>query len=207
MNDMTGMSAFARAESPVATNAAADSIEIGRVLDIAGSSSQITLDAQMLAQFQSHPDPSIAAAGQVGSQVKLKVDDRWLIANVRSMRLAEADGDLILAQIDFLGEGDEIHVPGKLVHFRRGVTRYPIPGCRIFPVSNADMKQMFAADERAHIEIGTIYPTKDIRGALYVDAMLGKHFALLDRPAPANRPPPPSSSTASASWPPKAISS
>src|SRR3546814_2021359 len=27
--------------------------------------------------------------------------------------------------------------------------------------------------------IGTVYPTKDIRGSLYVDAMLGKHFALL----------------------------
>ena len=179
MNEMTGMNAFARVESPEATDAATAAVEIGRVMDIAGSSSQITLDSQTLAQLQSHPDPSIAAAGQVGSQVKLKVDERWLIANVRSMRLAEADGDLILAQIDFLGEGDEDPRTGKLVHFRRGVTRYPIPGCRIFPVSNADMKQMFAADERAHIEIGTIYPTKDIRGALYVDAMLGKHFALL----------------------------
>ena len=38
---------------------------------------------------------------------------------------------------------------------------------------------MFAADERAHIEIGTVYPTKDVRAALYVDALLGKHFALL----------------------------
>jgi len=106
MNDMTGMSAFARVDVPV-TAAGANSVEIGRVMDIAGSSSQITLDAQILAQLQSHPDPSIAAAGQVGSQVKLKVDERWLIANVRSMRLAEADGDLILAQMDFLGEGDE----------------------------------------------------------------------------------------------------
>ncbi len=41
------------------------------------------------------------------------------------------------------------------------------------------MRQMYAADDRAHVEIGTVYPTKDIRGALYVDAMLGKHFALL----------------------------
>jgi MoxR-like ATPase len=30
-----------------------------------------------------------------------------------------------------------------------------------------------------HIEIGNVYPTKDIRAALYIDAMLGKHFALL----------------------------
>jgi hypothetical protein len=46
-------------------------------------------------------------------------------------------------------------------------------------VTGKDLKQMFAADERAHIEIGTVYPTKDVRGALYVDALLGKHFALL----------------------------
>ena len=41
------------------------------------------------------------------------------------------------------------------------------------------MKQMYAADDRPHIEIGNVYPTKDIRAALFVDAMLGKHFALL----------------------------
>src|SRR3712207_9495503 len=38
---------------------------------------------------------------------------------------------------------------------------------------------MFSADERPHIEIGTVYPTRDVRGALYVDAFLVKHFALL----------------------------
>ena len=32
---------------------------------------------------------------------------------------------------------------------------------------------------RPHIEIGTVYPTDDIRGALYVDPMLSKHFAVL----------------------------
>ena len=50
---------------------------------------------------------------------------------------------------------------------------------RSFRSRGEDLKQMFAADERAHIEIGTVYPTKDVRGALYVDALLGKHFALL----------------------------
>ena len=33
--------------------------------------------------------------------------------------------------------------------------------------------------DRAHIEIGTVYPTRDMRASLYVDAMLGKHFALV----------------------------
>ena len=38
---------------------------------------------------------------------------------------------------------------------------------------------MFAASDEPHIEIGTVYPTDDIRGALYVDPMLSKHFAVL----------------------------
>ncbi|MBU6208057.1 MAG: DUF87 domain-containing protein, partial [Alphaproteobacteria bacterium] len=42
-----------------------------------------------------------------------------------------------------------------------------------------DMKQIYAADDRPHIEVGNVYPTKNVRGALFVDAMLGKHFALL----------------------------
>jgi hypothetical protein len=41
--------------------------------------------------------------------------------------------DRIAAQVDFLGEGDEEKLTGKLYKFRRGVTRYPTPGCAVFP--------------------------------------------------------------------------
>ena len=41
------------------------------------------------------------------------------------------------------------------------------------------MRAIFAADDSPHVEIGTVYPTDDIRGALYVDPMLSKHFAIL----------------------------
>jgi DNA helicase HerA-like ATPase len=68
---------------------------------------------------------------------------------------------------------------GKLYRVRRGVTRYPMPGCEVFPITTADLKQIYAADDRANIAVGTVYPTRDIRAALYVDAMLGKHFALV----------------------------
>src|SRR5260221_8465536 len=64
-------------------------------------------------------------------------------------------------------------------NFRRGVTRYPIPGAEVLPVSTDDMRAIFAASDDPHIEIGTVYPTDDIRGTLYVDSMLGKHFAVL----------------------------
>jgi uncharacterized protein len=151
---------------------------IGAVLEIAGSSSQVMFDPAEVEALGASGDAAIANSGQVGSQIKMRVGSIWLIANVRSLRL-DASGDRILAQVDFLGEGDEEKLTGKLYKFRRGVTRYPTPGCAVFPVSTADLKQIYAADDRAHIEIGNVYPTRDIRAALYVDAMLGKHFALL----------------------------
>jgi DNA helicase HerA-like ATPase len=149
---------------------------IGLVTDIAGSSSAAMFDPGALDALSGSTDIAIANAGTVGSQVKLRVGSTWLIANVRSLKLADGG---IAAQIDFLGEGDEEKLTGKLYKFRRGVTRYPTPGTQIFPVSTADLKQIYAAEDRAHIEIGNVYPTKDIRAALYIDAMLGKHFALL----------------------------
>ena len=47
------------------------------------------------------------------------------------------------------------------------------------PVTHRRLRAIFAASDEPHIEIGTVYPTDDIRGALYVDPMLGKHFAVL----------------------------
>ncbi len=149
---------------------------IGHVVEIAGSGSQIRVDSAMLAGLQAHADPSVAMSGQVGSQIKMIVGAAWLIANVRTLR-ANDDGSLV-AHVDFLGEGIKDSA-GKLSNFRRGVTRYPIPGCDVLPVTTEDLRSIFAASDEPHIEIGTVYPTDDIRGALYVDPMLGKHFAIL----------------------------
>jgi DNA helicase HerA-like ATPase len=181
MTEMLGSQAFDRAAPATAGAPPADAAgqEIGIVIEIAGSSSQVMLDLHALDIAGRNSDPVAASAGQVGSQIKMRVGNAWLIANIRSLKLADGSTDRIAAQVDFLGEGDEERLTGKLYKFRRGVTRYPTPGCRVFPVTTADLKQIYAADDRANIEIGTVYPTRDIRAAMYVDAMLGKHFALL----------------------------
>ncbi|HEU4499199.1 MAG TPA: DUF87 domain-containing protein [Sphingomicrobium sp.] len=150
---------------------------IGRVLEIAGSGSRVVMDASKMMELQGHSDPSIAMSGQVGSQVKMKVGSSWLVANVRTLRAGDEDGTVI-ANVDFLGEGSQ-RSDGGLSSFRRGVTRYPIPGAAILPVTTGDMQAIFAADDSPHVEIGTVYPTDDIRGTLYVDPMLSKHFAIL----------------------------
>ena len=154
----------------------ADLPPIGIVAEIAGSGSRIQMDGAALAATSNHADPSVAMSGQVGSQVKMLVSNSWLIANVRTMKSGE-NGEVIAA-IDFLGEGQR-DSNGAMTNFRRGVTRYPIPGDKVLPVSTQDLRAVFAADDSPHIEIGTVYPTDDIRGALYVDQMLSKHFAVL----------------------------
>src|SRR5690606_33574378 len=152
---------------------------IGVVLEIAGSGSQIALDPQRLNDCMKDDDPSIALAGQVGSQVKIRTPGGWLLGSVRNQRQDRRAGGGILANIDFMGEGKEEKLTGKIHGFRRGVTRYPIPGALVYPATTEDLRQIYASDGRSAIQIGTVYPTSDIRAGLYVDAMLGKHFALL----------------------------
>ena len=171
------VSSFAEEQQSSPTKGKAEAMSaIGEVVEIAGSGSQIRMNAANLMALQSHSDGSVAMSGQVGSQIKMLVGASWLLANVRTLRAGD-NGDLI-AHVDFLGEGQKDST-GTLSNFRRGVTRYPIPGCAVLPVTTGDLRGIFAASDEPHIEIGTVYPTDDIRGALYVDPMLSKHFAVL----------------------------
>ncbi|MEO9463675.1 MAG: DUF87 domain-containing protein [Marinomonas sp.] len=186
MTDMANQNFDANGQGGAAPAAAADMSEqdnarmpIGVVLEIAGSGSQVAIDLQRLNECLDDADPSVAMAGQVGSQIKIQVGDNWLLASVRNQRRDRKANGGILANIDFLGEGAEEKLTGRIHGFRRGVTRYPVPGALVYPATTADLEQIYASDGRANVTIGTVYPTKDIRAGLYIDAMLGKHFALL----------------------------
>ena len=154
---------------------------IGSVLDVSGAGSSIALDLTRLEECMMDADPSISLAGQVGSQLKIRVGSGWLLASVRTQRqdMSAGHDGVIIAQVDFLGEGDEERLTGKIYGFRRGVTRYPVPGSPIYPATSTDLRQIYASDGRTNVTIGTVFPTRDIRAGLYVDALLGKHFALL----------------------------
>ena len=95
---------------------------IGSVIEISGGGSRIRIEAQRLRDLASDPDPSVALSGQVGSQVKLECGRKWLLANVRNLQVSAEDEAVILADIDFLGEGDEHEQSAKLIDFKRGIT-------------------------------------------------------------------------------------
>jgi len=152
---------------------------IGVVLDVEGAGATIALDPARLNECTDDDDPAIALAGQVGSQVKIRAGDNWLLASVRNQKRDRRGTGGIVAEIDFLGEGAEEKLTGRIRGFRRGVTRYPVPGGMVYAASTNDLRHVFAGDGRVFIEVGTVFPTRDIRAGLYIDSLLGKHFALL----------------------------
>ncbi|KQM18724.1 ATP-binding protein [Novosphingobium sp. Leaf2] len=151
---------------------------IGVVLEISGAGSRIAFDLERLNDIAGDADPSVALSGQVSSQVKIRAGTGWLLASIRNQK---QDGRVagVLSDADFLGEGLEERGTGRIHGFRRGVTRFPIPGALVYPATSDDLRQIYASDGRSAIQVGNVYPTRDIRAGLYVDALLGKHFALL----------------------------
>ncbi|MBD2842633.1 ATP-binding protein [Erythrobacter rubeus] len=181
MNDMASQSFETGASQAAAQGDTPDNarMPIGVVLEISGAGSQIAFDLQRLNECMDDEDPSIVLAGQVGSQIKIRVGESWLLASVRDQRKDRRNEAGVIAHIDFLGEGGEEKLTGRIQGFRRGVTRYPVPGAMVYPASTKDLEQIYASDGRANITVGRVFPTRDIRAGLYIDAMLGKHFALL----------------------------
>ena len=182
--DSMGMAAGSASPTAItdverARSATTERLRIGEVVEISGSSAQIILVADALHQLADSTDTALSMAGQVGSQIKLRVGNVWLVASLRDQRLHPRDPGLIVVATDFIGEGEEELLTGRIKNFRRGVTRYPIPGTPVYAATANDLRQIYAADSRAHVEIGTVYPTRDTRAAVYIDALLGKHFALL----------------------------
>lgn len=152
---------------------------IGIVTEVAGASGQLELDLTVIEALMGSSDPALSRAGQIGALVKLRVGTMWIIATVGSLRAHATHDGQAIATIDFQGEGLENRLTGSFHHFRRGVTRFPVPGSLVYPLTTEDMQHIYVAEDRPHIEVGNVYPTQDIRAALYVDALLGKHFALL----------------------------
>src|SRR3546814_7687738 len=74
--------------------------------------------------------------------VKIRVGNVWLLASIREQQLSDRGEGLIVALVDFLGEGDEEKITGRIHNFRRGVTRYPIPGGQVYAATSADLKQI-----------------------------------------------------------------
>lgn len=162
---------------PVARSAG----HVGVVLEIADGEARFLMDRAYLGGRSASADAARRTAGHVGSYVKIRVDGLWVFGSVRALRATAnpsrpASNNLLVGEIEFVGETP---VEPDSIGFRRGITRYPAPGDEVVIVTSSDMADVFAPRGRAHITLGSVYPTNDVRAAVFIDALLGKHFALL----------------------------
>ncbi len=166
---MTNMNFAAAGTAPVS---------IGIIEDVGFGVAVARLSLAALDALQPLADATMRRSGSIGSHVKIKVGSCWLLGSVRDMRRDPGHDNHVIVNIDFLGEGDAT-ATRSFSNFRRGVTNYPRSGDAVIAATRDDLAAVFAADSRPHIPVGTVYPTNDVTAALFIDALLSRHFAIV----------------------------
>jgi hypothetical protein len=118
--------------------------------------------------------------GQIGSFLKISIGDREVFCVVRNLRSVGMSIDqTIFAELDFIGELTPTAAGQSGKVFRRGVTKYPMPGQKIYVATGQDMRTIFAPTTKASANIGYIYPTDSVKASIDIDAVLSRHLAVL----------------------------
>lgn len=159
---------------------ASAALSIGRVEEVQGRQCVCSISDSVSSGADQEAQAQGLMVGQIGSFLKLPIGDRDVFAVVRSLRSVGLHSDnSIFAEVDFIGEllPDASITGGKI--FRRGVTKYPMPGQSVYVATGDDMRRIFAPVTKAFANIGYIYPTDNVKAAIDIDAVLSRHLAVL----------------------------
>lgn len=124
------------------------------------------------------PGKDVASSIGVGAMVKISVGRNIVFASVDRVYPAGPNGAYLEVETSMIGEGS-VTATGDVVDFRRGVSQYPFPGDAVHSTSQADWAKIFRLENTTTITLGDIHATPDIKASLNLDALLGKHFAVL----------------------------
>lgn len=160
---------------------------IGRIVDVAGDGAVAVMDAEARAAALTSGSKGLSMLGQIGSIAKIEVEGSWIFAIVRSVRSkgmsgAEAfgdEGDLLYIDMDFVGQSEESSDGSGNITVNRGISKFPVPGQTVLTANDQDLALIFSARGRAHVTIGTLYPTHNVRATILIDNLLSRHFAVL----------------------------
>jgi DNA helicase HerA-like ATPase len=136
------------------------------------------LDRKKMLNSRGTPGGVELAASSVGGLVKISVGDRLLIAIMFELAQSADSPGLVIAKIEFLGEG-RANADGNLADFRRGVDVFPMPGDSVSLATDADFKAIYAPPDNPHIMLGVVHPTVDTRAPILFESLLGRHFAIV----------------------------
>jgi DNA helicase HerA-like ATPase len=148
---------------------------LGRVVSVRGSKASIGI-------LEPRQDADDSARITVGNFVSIRAGQLALIGIVTEVGLQEAavgrdHGYFAIAQVDLMGEirADD----NGASRFRRGLRNYPGIGDSATLMTAAELRLVYAAADRATIDIGHLHQDSGVGGYVSVDDLLSKHFALL----------------------------
>jgi DNA helicase HerA-like ATPase len=143
---------------------------LGCVLSVGGSQASI--------RFATQPDTPQDGRVTVGRFLGICATNALLVGVITAMSAeTTADGAVVagVAQLDLLGE-----IKGRdgAARFQRGITEYPVIGDTVRPITNPELRLVYAHSGPDTIEIGYLQQDASIAASIQVDEMLRKHFAV-----------------------------
>lgn len=153
---------------------------IGEVVEVQGRMCVCAFADSVRDAFAEEAQSGTQMVGQIGSFIKFAVGERLVFAVVRTLRSVGLASDLtIFGELDFIGELIPNAATQDGYSFRRGVTKYPMPGQKLYASTGRDLRLIFAPAGKAHVNVGYVYPTDTVKASIDIDAILSRHFAVL----------------------------
>lgn len=156
---------------------------IGFVTKINGHSAKILCKLSVLEEMSTlDSDVAEFSPGQIGTILKIKVSKGYLFCTVRDVTAQQTENgkvEYVIMNLDFLGHGIKAPYTVSGMIFDRGVSDFPIPGQLAYPVSLEDVEGIFGDNDNNHFHLGRVFPQHLTPASINIDALLGKHFAVL----------------------------
>ena len=156
---------------------------VGFITEISGSGAKALCDVRVLREMSSvDSDYADFAPGQIGTILKVKVTKGFLFMTVRDIVTNYSNGEptnKVAMSLDFLGHGIRAPLKESGMIFDRGVTDFPIPGEELYPVTLNEVEATFSDSDNNHFHLGHVFPQHVAPASINIDALLGKHFAVL----------------------------
>ncbi|MDA7569269.1 DUF87 domain-containing protein [Emcibacteraceae bacterium] len=156
---------------------------VGFITEISGSGAKALCDVRVLRDMSSvDSDYADFAPGQIGTILKVKVTKGFLFMTVRDIVTNYPNGEptnKVAMSLDFLGHGIRAPLKESGMIFDRGVTDFPIPGEELYPVTLNEVEAIFSDSDNNHFHLGHVFPQHVALASINIDALLGKHFAVL----------------------------
>lgn len=149
---------------------------IGEVAGVTAGHLRVAVDIAVAGNLKDNPDEVIASAGMLGSLIKVEPGGRWVVATLRGITWQD---NVAIAEVDLVDEAGMVG-DRSIKGFSRGVGTYPRAGSLAYPRASAESARVLSVNNRPHIQIGVVYPTANVRAALYFDTFLSKNFAIVD---------------------------